>query len=252
MAIISLDIRGFRQALAGGQEFGDAGRYLQLDGTAHFAIDPRHPLNRCITDLDLAPRGRDGRVRFSADIRILTPEDGRRGSRRLLLDVVNRGNRLALAMFNRVPRPIVPGAPLDPGDGFLMRRGYTLAWCGWQHDVPTVDGLMRAHLPEAQHAGGPVSGKLLVSFQPNGPTQTQLLSDRAHRAYPASDLGDPNAVLLVRDNEGAPPQAIPAISGASPGSTESASCRTRRISTSRRGLCRASSTTWSTRHRAPR
>ena len=90
-----------------------------------------------------------------------------------------------------------------------MRRGYTLVWCGWQHDVPAVDGLMRAHLPEAQHAGGPVSGKLLVSFQPNGPTQTQLLSDRGHRAYPASDLGDPNAALLVRDNEGAPPQAIP-------------------------------------------
>ena len=117
MAIVALDIKA-RQALAGGQEFGDAGCYLQLDGTAHFAIDPRHPLNRCITDLELAPRDRDGRVRFSADIRILTPEDGRRGSHRLLLDVVNRGNRLALAMFNRVPRPIAPGAPPIPATGF--------------------------------------------------------------------------------------------------------------------------------------
>src|SRR5262249_52034416 len=168
-----------------------------------------HPGNRCITDLDLARRDGDGRVRFAADVRILTPEDPRRGHRRLLFDVVNRGNRLALANFNRVPRPIAPGAPLDTGDGFLMRRGYTVVWCGGQHDVPAVDGLMRIQVPEAQNAGHAVSGKLLVSFQPSAPTQVQLLSDRAHRAYPSKDISDPEAVLLVRDSEGASPRAIP-------------------------------------------
>jgi hypothetical protein len=40
-----------------------------------------------------------------------------------LFDVPNRGNRLALATFNRVPRPINPSAPTDAGDGFLMRHG---------------------------------------------------------------------------------------------------------------------------------
>jgi hypothetical protein len=124
-AIITLEIKA-RQALAGGREFGAVGRYTQLDGTAHFAVDPNHPGNRCITDLDLAPRDGNGRVRFAADLGILTPEDPRRSGYRLLLDVANRGNRLALAMFNRVPRPIVPGAPLDCGDGFLMRHGYTV------------------------------------------------------------------------------------------------------------------------------
>ena len=151
--------------------------------------------------------------------RILTPEDPRRGSRRLLFDVVNRGNRLALANFNRVPRPIAPGVPLDIGDGFLMRRGYTVVWCGWQHDVPAVEGLMRIQVPEAQSAGHTVSGKLLVSFQPNAPTQVQLLSDRAHRAYPSKDLNDPQAVLLVRDNEGARRRWCHATSGRLPGST---------------------------------
>ena len=95
MAIIALEIKA-RQILAGGRGFGVIGRYLQLDGTAHFAVDPGHPGNRCITDLDLAPRDSDGRVRFAADVRILTPEDQQR-SRRLLFDVVNRGNQLALA-----------------------------------------------------------------------------------------------------------------------------------------------------------
>ena len=64
------------------------GPYLQLDGTAHFAVDPGHPGNSCITDLDLAPRDSDGCVRFAADVRILTQEDPHRGNRRLLFDVI--------------------------------------------------------------------------------------------------------------------------------------------------------------------
>ena len=139
MAVAGIEVKT-RQALAGGREFGDVGRYVQLDGTAHFAVDPAHPLNRVITDIDLAARGGDGLVHFSADIRILAPEDKRRGNHRLLFDVPNRGNRLGLGAFNRVPRPIAPGAPTDPGDGFLMRHGYTVVWCGWQHDVPAVEG----------------------------------------------------------------------------------------------------------------
>jgi hypothetical protein len=208
MAIIALEINA-RQSLAGGRGFGVVGPYLQLDGSAHFAVDPGHPGNRCITDLDLVPRDSDGRVRFAADLRILTPEDQQRSNRRLLFDVVNRGNRLALAMFNRVPRPITPSVPLDCGDGFLMRHGYTVVWCGWQHDVPAVDGLMRIHVPDAQAAGSPVSGRLVVNFQPNAPGQVQLLSDRAHRAYPSSTLDDPEAILLVRGADDTPPQVIP-------------------------------------------
>ena len=208
MAVVGLEIQN-RRPLAGGEEFGEAGRYLQLDGTAHFAVDPSHPLNRVITDIDLATRGDDGLVHFSADIRILAPEDPRRGNHRLLFDVPNRGNRLALANFNRVPRPIAPAAPTDPGSGFLMRRGYTVAWCGWQHDVPSAEGLMRIKVPEAQEAGRPVSGRLLVSFQPGAASQVQLLSDRGHRPYPCNDPADPDALLLVRDGDDAPPRAIP-------------------------------------------
>jgi hypothetical protein len=208
MAVATLEIKT-RQSLAGGRDFDSVGRYTQLDGTAHFAVDPTHPLNRCITDIDLAPREGDGLVHFSADIRILAPEDPRRGNQRLLFDVPNRGNRLALATFNRVPRPINPGAPTDIGDGFLMRHGYTVVWCGWQHDVPAVDGLMRIKVPEARQGGSPVSGRLLVSFQPNAPSQVQLLSDRGHRPYSSNNLDDPDATLLVRDGDEAPARVIP-------------------------------------------
>jgi hypothetical protein len=208
MAVVGLEVKT-RQPLAGGQDFGSVGRYIQLDGTAHFAVDPAHPLNRSITDIDLAPRDGAGRVRFAADFRILLPEDPGRGSHRLLLDVPNRGNRLALATFNRVPRPIDPNAATDAGSGFLMRHGYTIVWCGWQHDVPAADGLMRIDVPEARRDGRPVSGRLLVSVQPNAPSRVQLLSDRGHRPYPSGDLDDPDAVLLVRDRDTTPPRAIP-------------------------------------------
>src|SRR5712691_936178 len=208
MAVVRLEITT-RQPLADGREFGDVGRYQQFDGTAHFAVDRAHPLNRAITDIDLAERERDGLVHFAADIRILAPEEPARGNHRLLFDVPNRGNRLALATFNGVQWPINPAAPTDAGNGFLMRHGYTVVWCGWQHDVPEGDGLMRIKVPEAQIDGRPVSGRLLVGFQPSKPSQVQLLSDRGHRLYPTDDLDNPNAVLLVRDGEEARPRTIP-------------------------------------------
>jgi len=65
MAVVRLDIKT-RQPLADGQEFGDVGRYQQFDGTAHFAVDPAHPLNRAITDIDLAECDRDGLLHFTA------------------------------------------------------------------------------------------------------------------------------------------------------------------------------------------
>jgi hypothetical protein len=114
-----------------------------------------------------------------------------------------------LASFNRVPRPIDPGATTDAGDGFLMRHGYTIVWCGWQHDVPGVEGLMRIEVPQAQPDGRPIAGRVLVSFQPNAPARVQLLSDRGHRPYSSSDLDDPDATLLVRDDDGVLPRVIP-------------------------------------------
>ncbi|MET0852438.1 MAG: hypothetical protein ABW020_14975, partial [Candidatus Rokuibacteriota bacterium] len=64
---------GLRRPLAGGRSFGDAGPYEELKGRLHFAIDPAHPVNRRITDVELAPRNREGRVEFAADVSVLLP-----------------------------------------------------------------------------------------------------------------------------------------------------------------------------------
>ncbi len=117
---------------------------------------------------------------------------------------------MALRFFNRAPPITVPSAPLDPGDGFLMRHGYTVVWCGWQHDVPSVSGLTGIKVPDAVGPdGGLISGKLMVTFQPNASSQVQMLSDRLHRPYSTRDINDQRATLTVRDNEDAPPQVVP-------------------------------------------
>ena len=208
MAMLAFEISK-RQPLAEGRAFGMTGPYEQIDGTAHFAVDPSHPDNHGITDIAQAPRDTAGPVPFSADATILAPREPGRGNGKLLVDVPNRGNRLAMRLLNNAA-PAVPGAPIDPGDGFLMRHGYTVAWCGWQHDVPDVPGLMRANVPQARTTdGGPVRGPIMVSFLPNVASQVQLLSDRAHRPYPTSDVIDPQAVLLEREADDAPPVTIP-------------------------------------------
>jgi hypothetical protein len=99
---------------------------------------------------------------------------------------------------------------MEPGNGFLMRQGYTVLWVGWQDDVPTTPGLIRIQVPQAIDASGqPLSGKIAVTFQPDVRVHVQLLSDRLHRPHPAKDLNDRDATLTVQDHEDAPPQTIP-------------------------------------------
>ena len=49
-----------RVPYAGDRRFGAVGAYEQVDGTAHFAVDPIHPANARICDLKLAPRNGPG------------------------------------------------------------------------------------------------------------------------------------------------------------------------------------------------
>jgi hypothetical protein len=200
MAVTSIDIKQ-RGPYAEGMTFGDVGAYEQLDGTVHFAVDPADPANSLITDLELAPKNAAGLVEFSADFRMLKPVDPEKGSHKLFFDVVNRGNPLSLARINSTP----DSDRMGPGNGFLLRRGYILVWCGWQHDVPEEPGTLRINVPNA--AG--TTGGIAVTFQPNEAATTQMLSDRGHLPYPASDLDQPDAELTVHDFDGGSATVIP-------------------------------------------
>ena len=99
MAVTRLEIRA-RGPYADGAAFGEAGAYERIDGTIHFAVDPAHPANALIVDLDKAARDDTGQVRFSADFCLLQPVDAAKGNRRLLFEVLNRGANSCRGMFN--------------------------------------------------------------------------------------------------------------------------------------------------------
>jgi hypothetical protein len=213
MPVTQLDLTS-RRPLAEGRAFGEVGPYEELKGRLRFAVDPTHPANTRITDLERAPRNHDGRVEFAADVSILLPVERARGNGRVILDVVNRGNTVTVPNFNHATRPVFgpdteAHPPIDVGDGFLMRRGYTVISCGWQCDVPELPALFRLYAPEARDADGrPLRGRVYVNLQAPEPVPHFLLSDRGHLAYPAADLEEPSAVLLVRDQLDGAPQTI--------------------------------------------
>ena len=97
----------------------------------------------------------------STNIELLKPADMARGNRILLFEVNNRGNKLALANFNEG----VAGGVADrnalssPGDGWLMRAGYTMVWFGWEMDVRP--GMSRIGMPPIaahNHDGAAITG----------------------------------------------------------------------------------------------
>ncbi len=208
MPVVNLDITQ-REPFAAGKSFDPVGPYEFLQGTAHFAVDPLHPRNAAITDLDLAPHEANGTVAFSAPFAMLQPADAERGNRRMFFDVMNRGRKTVLQRFNDAPDIVDHRLPPQPGSGFLMRRGFTVVWCGWQADVPPMPGLMGLQAPQALGPQGPLQGKILCQFQVNEPTPQLLLSDREHTPHPAADIDEAGAFLQVRDHPNTPATEIP-------------------------------------------
>jgi len=202
MAVVRLEVTR-REPVVGGARFGSTGAYEKIEGVLHFATDPTVRVHQAIADLDLAPRNGRGLVESSADFYLLRPVDG--GSRRLLLDVPNRGRKIALAMFNSTPRSNDPTSREDFGNQFLLRHGYTVAWIGWQPDVPRRDGMMALDAPRAAR----VSERMRCEFRPNARAATLPLADRYHIPHPVARLDDPEAELLVREHAGAPAVTVP-------------------------------------------
>ena len=202
MSVVRLEITR-REPVLGGAPFAGAGPYEKIVGTLQFAVDPQLPVHDVIADLALAPRNAAGRVESSADFYLLRPLGG--GNGRLLLDVPNRGRKIALGMFNSTPRSNDPASREDFGNGFLMRHGYTVAWVGWQADVPRQDGMMVLDVPRI--AG--VSGRVRCEFRPNTRAAALPLADRYHIPHPVAQPDDPEHELTVRAHAGAPEVSLP-------------------------------------------
>ena len=198
-----------RVPYAGGGRFGAVGAYEQVDGTAHFAVDPIHPANARICDLKLAPRNGAGLVEFAADLSVVLPVDARQANGRCIVELPNRGRRRVVAMMNCAPPDAPVGPQAHPGDGFLFARGYTVASIGWQWDVYPSPELLCLAAPSAMEGGKPIGGETMVEIRPNERGTTRLLADRIHRPLPAAPGEQPDARLLVRDWEDGEDTLIP-------------------------------------------
>lgn len=141
-----------------GRSFGAAGQYRRITARATISLDPADPRNAVIADIALAPRNPAGRVQATADVVILRPADPARGDGTLLLDVPNRGRKLAPELFDdsRQPGANAATAPEDAGIGFLHGRGTTMVWVGWQADIPSAPGQLALQAPTLAGVTGPV------------------------------------------------------------------------------------------------
>ena len=115
------------------REFDAVGPYERVHGTVLGELDPTHPLNTGIVNLDRAARNVQGNDEYRSDFRILKPLDFDRSNGCLVYDVPNRGNQPIMPRLNGAPDG---GHPQHAENGFLMRRGCTVVWSGWQGDVP--------------------------------------------------------------------------------------------------------------------
>lgn len=181
-----------RSTVANGQPFGTTGPYEKLTGAIEFALDPSHPQNTRIVDLDRADRAADGRVHFTADLVVLRPVDPATGNGVLLFEVVNRGRIGLLTRFNSAPGAVDPVAPTDFGNGYLMREGYTLVMVGWEFDIPS--GTIRLDAPRVDALVEPIR----VSFVLDRKTGEAPLEDAP--MYSPVDPNDSASTLTVRDH----------------------------------------------------
>ena len=81
--------------------------------------------------------------------------DRSKGNGVLFFNIVNRGNKGGLGLFNAdVPLNLLNNNNLTTaGDGFMQRQGYTMVWFGWQPDVAAGGGRITMKVPVAADHG---------------------------------------------------------------------------------------------------
>src|SRR5438477_2637043 len=203
-ALVRIEIKE-RSDVLEGRPFGAAGPYERIVGRAFFAVDPKLPANRIVVDIDQAPRNSQGQVEFSSDLYILKPKDPRAGNGSVLFEVSNRGRKGMLGIWNRASGSTDPRSERDFGDNFLFEQGYTLAWLGWQFDVPDQPDLMRLYAPVAKGLKGLVRAEITVDRK----EPSHSVADRNHRPYPVLNPDDAALTLTVRDRAEGPRHTVP-------------------------------------------
>src|SRR5712672_4771162 len=192
------------EAFAERRSFAEAGGYVRVRGVARGVLDLRAPENAGIVDLDKAARNAAGHVEYATDFFMLRPAEPRRGSGMLVYDVTNRGAKRILSLLDDVPAnvPIAvndPKTARDAGLGFLLGRGHSIVWSGWDPGAPRANNGLGADFPVALENGKPITGRIRDEFHVGTRGPAELVVRRL--SYPAASLDQPETRLTVRDRE---------------------------------------------------
>lgn len=185
-----------RVPFAPGVSFGEAGAYEKIRGVAYYSLDPRAAANSAIVDLKAAPRDARGRVTFSSEFVLLRPTGGQPST--LIYDVNNRGGIAILGQVNgRSPTNNDPTTAADAGDGFLMRRGFTLLFSAWTWDVAPTPAGVRPLVFKPPVARG-IKGRVNNEFSVNAASDIATYAGMRGLTYEPATPDDKAAVLTRR------------------------------------------------------
>lgn len=189
-----------RFSFAGGMSFGSSGPYERIKGRAHIAVDPAAPGQKNICDIEYAPVGSDGLVHIATDISILRPVDLEKGNRRIFFDWGNRGNIRCLQFFNDAVGSNDPRSAAHAGNGYFMRRGYSLVWAGWQADLLPGGNRFLLEVPVARDGDAPITGPVRVEYivDRRGVTTLPLSGRASTRSHPTASRDTRKASLTRR------------------------------------------------------
>jgi hypothetical protein len=188
----------------GGFSWPGVGQYEKIVGKAFGEVDPHDRHNGVIVDIENAPRNARGNVEYSFDFYILAPLDRKAGKGKMMYEPPNRGRKTWTALARVTNDAGANGN--DPGsaitnptvlaNSFLMPRGYTMMWSGWDASAGTDNSNFNTTitLPVA-HAAHDSAVAL------TGPSFEYFVSGAATNSlpitYPPADAGDKTTPILT-------------------------------------------------------
>ncbi len=211
--ITRIEITTSESPTFGGFSWPGVGQYEKLVGKAFGEVDPTDRQNRDIVDIEFAPRNARGNVEYSFNFYILKPIDLKKGADKMMYEPPNRGGKTWTALGRVSGGGDDPGSITDPtvlANAFLMPRGYTLAWSGWE-DLGTLDTLnasanfpVAKFPPTASNPAGTITGPSYEYIVVGSPSASVALS------YAAATLDQTKATLTHRVHLDDAPQIVPA------------------------------------------
>lgn len=209
--ITRIEITTTESPTFGGYAWPGVGQYQKIAGKAYGEVNPADPKNALIVDIGLAPKNARGNVEYAFDFYILKPIDLAKGAHKVMYEPPNRGGKTWNALGRVSSGPgggNDPGSIVDPAvlaNAFLMPRGYTMVWSGWDKSAGTNTANFNSTitLPLAKNPDG---------SSITGPVYDYIVTSGASFAlsYPAATLDKTQAKLTHRVHLDDPPVEIPA------------------------------------------